>query len=199
MNWRIAVAVVTAAAVMWACSSNNCPLSSVVTCNYHFYDSQGVPITYGDEITVTTLLQGDRTVYVYHKMGSTTIVANERDSALIAEGYTESVQTMRRDTVLVNKLSKASSLSLPMGYYNATDTVILSYATLTQRDTLYVVHDSYPYVELPECGVHQFHTLRSVTCSATAAIDHIEVKDKKVDYEGRENVRIYFNGEAEQQ
>ena len=33
--------ILTTAAIMAACSSNNCPLENFVACNYGFYDEEG--------------------------------------------------------------------------------------------------------------------------------------------------------------
>lgn len=179
------------------CAASNCPLSSTVTCNYYFYDEEGTAITYGDTITVTTLLQGYKTEYTYRRLGYTTYILDYQDTALINAGYTETTQQVRRDTVLVNKLISGSSVSLPMAYYSNRDTIVFQYRSISLRDTLYIDHESYSNVELPECGAHRFHTLHSITCPTNAAISSVEIVDPYVDYEQRENVRIYFNGTAE--
>ena len=180
-----------------ACNSTNCPFESLVTCNYGFYDVNGTPINYSDEITVTTLLPGSRTIYVYRKLGFPTQQTLQPSPQLIEEGYTETSSLQRCDTVLVNRLSKTHNMSLPMSYFNTADTLILSYASLSLQDTIYIEHESYPYVDLPECGAHRFHNIKSISTNAAAAIDHIDVLNSKVNYEGRENIRIYFNGEAD--
>lgn len=181
----------------WSCSSSNCPLESTVTCNYGFYDSEGNAVSYSDGITVRTFLPGWKTVYIYRKLGYITQMLDARNEALLEEGFTETVSEVRRDTVLVNKLTSAAQMKVPMSYYNAIDTLVFSYESLSARDTIYISHDSYPFVELPECGTHRFHRLRDVRSSNTAAIDHVEMVNKTVNYEGNENVKIYFNGVAE--
>lgn len=175
------------------CYSNNCPVENMVTCNYGFYDSEGTPITYGDTITVTTLMPGYKTVYTYRKLGNATITKDAPDTALVNQGYTESVTQQRRDTVLLNKLCNASSMKVPMSFFHDRDTLILSYNMITLKDTIKVEHKSHPNVELPECGTYRFHTLMNVT-TTEAAIDHIEISEPKVNYEGYTNVKIYFNG-----
>lgn len=189
--------VATLAALLTGCYSNNCPLENTVTCNYGFYDSEGTAITYGDTITVTTLMPGYKTVYTYRKLGNTTVTKDNPDTALVNQGYTESVSQQRRDTVLLNKLYGASSMNVPMSYFHDVDTLILAYGRISLRDTIKVQHLSYPHVELPECGTYRFHTLRQVTAT-DAAIDHIEISEPKVNYDGMVNVKIYFNGVAEE-
>lgn len=182
--------------LMGSCYSNNCPLNNTVTCNYSFYDASGTPISYGDTITVTTLMPGYKTVYTYRKLGNATVTREEQDTTLIALGYTESATQQRNDTILLNRMIGASSLSIPMSYFGDTDTLVFKYGKISLADTIKVEHTSYAHVELPECGTYRFHTLKSVHAT-DAAIDHIEISNAKVEYEGKENIRIYFNGVVE--
>lgn len=179
-----------------ACSASNCPLESTVTCNYGFYDRNGISISLDDTISVSTLLTGMKTIYVYRKLGGTTITTIQRDSNYLKAGYIETTAEVRRDTVLVNKLTKASSMKVPMQYFANMDTLILSYTSIRGKDTLYVQHDSYSFVDLPECGTHRFHNIRSVR-STDFGIDHVEVSNTKVDYGGELNIKIFFNGDTE--
>lgn len=178
-----------------ACSSNNCPLESSVYCNYYFYDSEGQPISFSEPFTVKTLLPGQKTVYTYRKLGEATVTKERQDTVLIGRGYTETTSIVRRDTVLVNKSSK-SFIEVPMSYLNKVDTLIFDYTNITRNDTLYVRHDSYAHVELPECGVHYYHNLKSIDAT-DAAIYRVEISNPKVTFDGLENVKIYFNGVAE--
>ena len=177
---------------LFGCSSNNCPLDNYVACNYHFYDYEGKAVTLLDTLTVKTLLPGYKTVYVYNKLGYTPVTLNHRDSSYIDNGFVEKIETVRRDTVLVNKLTNASSFQVPMSYFNAEDTLVFSYKSIILSDTIKVAHQSYPHVELPECGTYRFHNLRSINCT-NRYIDRIEISNSKVNYEGKENVKIFFN------
>lgn len=177
------------------CYSNNCPLENTVTCNYAFFDSEGSPINYNDAITVTTLKPGYKQVYTYRKPGYQAVTKDERDETLIEQGYTESLSSQRRDTVLLNKLDRANSMKVPMSYFRDTDTLVLSYEHIIAKDTIWIRHKSHPHVELPECGTYRFHSLLEVRAT-DAAIDHIEVDNPEVNYDGLTNVKIYFNGVA---
>ncbi len=178
------------------CSASNCPLENTVTCNYGFYDSEGTAVTYNDTITVSTLLPGTKTVYIYRRLGYTTVTLDKQDSSYIKNGYNQSTAVVRRDTILLNRISGASTMSVPMKYFSDNDTIILSYASISNKDTLYVSHDSYSYVELPECGTQRFHTLTGLR-STYSGISGIEIVNPKVNYDGKENVKIYFNGTVE--
>jgi len=185
-----------AAQVLAGCYSNNCPMENTVTCNFAFYDAEGTAIAYQDTITVSTLKPGYKTVYTYRKMGTLPIVKEEPDPALIEAGYTETSSQQRNDTILLNKKANATSIKIPMSYFGTMDTLVFAYRSISLRDTVKIQHSSYPHVELPECGTHMFHHLKSVTAT-DAAIDHIEISNPNVGYEGTTNIKIYFNGVAE--
>lgn len=184
------------ACMLAGCYSNNCPMENTVTCNYAFYDAEGTAIAYQDTITVSTLMPGYKTVYTYRKMGTLPITKDEPDPSLVEAGYMETQSQQRNDTILLNKKSNASSIKIPMSYFNAVDTLIFAYRSISSKDTIKIHHSSYPHVELPECGAYRFHHLKSVTAT-DAAIDHIEISNPNVGYEGATNIKIYFNGVAE--
>jgi len=147
-------------------------------------------------ITVSTLMPGWKTVYIYRQMGSYTVEREERDSVLLNQGYVETVTQRRNDSILINKISGTSQIEVPMSYFNSCDTLIFSYENISLKDTIKIEHSSYAHVELPECGSYRFHTLKSIKAT-DAAIDHIEISNPKVNYEGAENVKIFFNGIVE--
>lgn len=175
-----------------ACGSANCPIDNYVVCNYWFYNTSGSAISFNDEITVTTLKPGTRNLYIYRKLGERTLQYDRPVPALVDSGYTESINVVRKDTVLVNKLRNGSKFALPMSYYNPEDTIIISYSSISSSDTILVTHDSYTHVEQPECGSYRFHTLTNIRAT-DRGIDHVEITNPKVNYEGAENIRIYFN------
>ena len=181
--------------LLYACSANNCPLESTVTCNYCFYDSEGVAIIYEDTITVRTLLPGMKTVYTYRKLGQRTVVLDYQDSVYIKNGYSETISEVRRDAVLANKVHDVSSMKVQMQYYSNIDTLIFDYSNISNKDTIILLHDSYSNVELPECGTHRFHHLKEARCT-NYGLDHILINDPDVNYKGNENMKLYFNGSA---
>lgn len=186
---------ILALVALCGCYSNNCPVNNLVRCNYMFYDSEGTSITYNYAITVSAIMPGTKTVYVYRKLGSTNVVSDKPRQDLLDNEYTESKQTVRRDTVLINKMSGAQFAQVPMSYFNPVDTLLFSYENISLPDTIYVEHVSYPHVDLPECGSYRYHDLKSIR-STNNAIDHIEISNPIVNYDQQENIKIYFNGVA---
>lgn len=195
-SYILMLALYPAIQLLTSCSASNCPLENTVTCNYGFYDSEGTAVSYNDTITVSTLLPGTKTVYTYRQLGYLPVTLDYQDSSYIEKGYAQTISVVRRDTVLINKLTGASSMSVPMKYFSDNDTLILSYASISNKDTLYVSHDSYSFVDLPECGTHRFHTLKDIRCTYSG-IYSIAISNPKVNYDGNENIKIYFNGTAE--
>lgn len=193
---QIVFSLLTTLLLTVSCSSNNCPLSNVVTCNYHFYDSEGHPVKYADYLTIKTLQPGYKQQYTYRKLGESTVVSDERLDSYIENGYTETISEVRKDTILVNKSNNRDKVSVPMSFTNTSDTLLFQYESLLYPDTIIITHSPYPYVELPECGSYMFHTLKSVT-STESGIDRIEIINYKVDFEGKENIKVYFNESSE--
>lgn len=177
-----------------ACTSANCPLDNYVLCNYGFYDTNGFPVKLNDELTVTTLKPGNKQMYLYRQLGYANITLAYIDSALMDSGYICTPITVRNDTVLVNKLSDASKFSVPMSYFGTEDTIVIHYASLSSADTIYVEHEAYAHVELPECGSYRFHTLKQARFTTYGLVD-VQISNPTVTYEGYENVKILFNAD----
>lgn len=180
----------------FACSGNNCPLNNVVTCNYHFYDSEGNSIKLNDYLTVKTLLPGYKKQYTYKKLGEKTIVSDTPIPEYTESGYIESVSDVRKDTVLVNKANNRSNFSVPMSFTNTADTLVFQYESISYCDTIIIEHTSHPFVEMPECGSYMFHTLKNVKFTE-AGIYKVELANRNVDFEGNENVKVYFNSSSD--
>ena len=169
-------------------------MDTVVTCNYTFYNTSGVAATLDDTLTVS--IKKTAYYYSYHKDGYRDTTLTQSVKAFVDNGYTETVTPYRKDTALVNRLVGGEKMSVPMSYYNRVDTLVLRYGLILLPDTIFVSHDSYTHVETPECGSYRFHTITDIR-STQRGIDHIEVTNPIVNYEGKENVKIYFNSFAE--
>lgn len=178
-----------------SCYSNNCPMDNAVLCNYYFYDMNGIPITFEDTITVKTLRPGYKTLWTYRKMGFPTLTYEKQNANLVSQGYSESSLIVRKDTVLLNKVSGKAFIQVPMSYYFDADTLVFDYSSISASDTIRIAHESYPHVTIPECGTYRFHNIKSIECT-DAFIDHIEISNEKVNYDGAENLKIFFIGEA---
>ena len=94
------------------------------------------------------------------------------------------------DSILINQEYSASSVELPMSYGGDVDQLIFSCASLG-ADTLWIYHTNYPYYETPECGTAVFHDITRVESTHNFILTTKIVKSS-VNYDGEENVMIYF-------
>lgn len=173
-----------------ACSTATCPMDTVVTCNYDFYDADGTTSLLFDTLTVT--IAKPTTFYIYTKEGKKDSVSRTRIVALVDSGYTETVKKLKVDTTLVNSLANGGDMRVPMSFYASVDTLVLHYKKILLPDTMYVFHEGYTHVETPECGSYRFHNLKEIR-TTDRCIDRVEIINPKVNYEKEYNVRIYFN------
>ncbi len=180
--------------LVMACSTASCPMDTVVTCNYIFYNADGQPSPLYDTLTLTIAKQV--TIYTYRKEGRNDSILRNRSTALIDSGYTETVGKARIDTVLLNRMVNGISMAIPMSYYNSVDTLVLNYGKILLPDTIFLYHTGYTHVETPECGSYRFHNLSSVR-TTERCIDHVEILNPTVNYEKQTNIRIYFNTNSE--
>lgn len=112
------------------------------------------------------------------------------DKQAITITDTLTVTAAGTDSVLLNRQANAGSMELPMSYTGNTDMLILHFDNLG-NDTLWVDHTNYPYYETPECGTAIFHNITRIG-HTNNHIDSIVIVKPSVNYDGLENVRIFF-------
>lgn len=173
-----------------ACSTASCPMDTVVSCNYVFYNADGAESPLYDTLTVTTSKYIK--AYVYRKAGKEDSILRQHSSTLIDAGYTESVESVRIDTILLNRKVNATKISVPMSYYKSVDTLVFHYGKILLPDSVFLFHSGYTHVETPECGSYRFHNLSEIR-TTDRCIDHATIVNSTVNYEGSTNINIYFN------
>lgn len=181
-------------ATLAGCYSNNCPVYNTVTCNYFFYDAEGTAVSYRPAITVSAILPGGKDMFVYRRLGEVITSIVERPD-LVADKYVQTKQFVRNDSILINKATNKNMLEIPMSYFNSADTLLFTYSNISSQDTIIVEHEGYSHVDLPECGSCRYHLLKNIKSTGNA-IDHIEIVNTIVNYEKKENIKIYFNDVA---
>lgn len=115
----------------------------------------------------------------------------------ITIGDTLTVTAMGTDQVLVNRLVNESTMSLPMSYYAEADTLIFTLADSegrSSRDTLWVTKQSTPHSDDPSCPMRVWHQLTAVQ-HTYHLIDSVAIVNRAVNYDGLENIRIFFRTE----
>lgn len=94
------------------------------------------------------------------------------------------------DSVVVNRSLNTASLKLPVSYTQAVDTLIFRYSSLWE-DTVYMAHENIAYFVSLDCGVAMYHNIEQVS-SSHVLIDSIKIIDAEINYNERENIKIFF-------
>lgn len=154
----------TATAIVAAsCTSNDCPLNNTVSLICGFYNSNdGSAISIGNTLTVTL-----------------------------------------RDSIILNRSIGASTIALPMSYSAETDTLVFVYSPVDSiagiSDTLTLSKTNQAHFISLECGTKVFHTITAVNHTLRTAdkihryaIDSIVVSNPNVNFDGQENLKIYY-------
>ena len=106
------------------------------------------------------------------------------------EVLTVSLVINGKDSIVVNHLTNASGLQLPMSYTQECDTVVFSYEN-NATDTLFVKHENIPYFISMECGLAMYHRIQNVKYTK-AFIDSVAVIKDYVNFDYDENIKLYF-------
>lgn len=104
------------------------------------------------------------------------------------------------DTVLVNRLTGADSLSVPMSYGHDRDAyyfTLVRYATAdATTDTVWVDKTNTPHFESVDCSPSMFHDITGVS-HTRHNIDSIVINNNKVTYnDAKAHFRIYFKARS---
>lgn len=101
------------------------------------------------------------------------------------------------DSVLVNLLSEADSVSLPMSYTAPEDSLFFRFENEGQEpvtDTVVVAKKDVPHFESVDCNPAFFHTITDVKHTGYA-IDKIEITNNTVTYNAaKAHFLVYFKG-----
>lgn len=95
-----------------------------------------------------------------------------------------------KDSTIVNHLSQATEVALPMCYTQECDTVILHIGE-SSIDSLYVQHTNIPMFLSMDCGTAMFHNITDIR-HTNNYIDSIAIVHPYVDFNAHENVKIYI-------
>ncbi len=106
------------------------------------------------------------------------------------EALTVSMMVNGRDSIVVNHITNAKELTLPMSYTSHCDTVILKFLD-RYNDTLYIYHHNTPIYQSMECGIIMHHTITG-SRHTTNFIDSITINTANVNFDNNENIKLYF-------
>ncbi len=107
---------------------------------------------------------------------------------------TLTVTSFGTDSILYNRGVNTSYLSLPMSYWNDTDTLVflLESDDYTLSSTLYVSKTNVQHHESPDCPTTMFHQLTDINFVSNV-IDSVIISRPEVNYLQDENIKVYFH------
>ncbi len=114
---------------------------------------------------------------------------SEQGKAVSLNG-TITVTAAGTDSILINQESNPKQFQLPLGYTHQVDTFVIQY-TERMVDSVFVKHTNIPHFISMDCGTGMYHQLEEVR-STHYAIDSIQIVNPYVDYNAKENIKIYY-------
>ena len=116
------------------------------------------------------------------------------EDSKIAITDTMTVSFGKGGRVLLNRSTKTSELTLPMSYWQETDTLVLTVSGEEYQlsDTLWISKTNTPHFESPDCPTIMFHQITSVACTH-GFIDSVTVVLPYVNYAQDENIKVYIH------
>ena len=126
----------------------------------------------------------------YNRIGFYSSADSVTGKYALPETLTVSIMINGTDSILVNHITDADGLQLPMSYTNSCDTVIFSYNDAI-TDTLYVAHENILYYQSMECGTVMYHNINGIEYTRNL-IDSVAVVNKFVNFDDNENIKVYF-------
>lgn len=108
----------------------------------------------------------------------------------------------KRDTTILNRYIKFNSITLPMSYAQAVDTLLFRFITNygSATDSVFIAHTNEAHFVSLDCSTAFFHQIKSVSCTHRTpslnfptAIDSILIVNPSVSYDKTENLKIFFS------
>ncbi|MCR5849959.1 MAG: hypothetical protein K6G92_04520 [Bacteroidaceae bacterium] len=124
--------------------------------------------------------------------------AFDKDGEAVAINDTLTITACGTDAILLNRSVKTSQLTLPLSYWQAEDTLILSIKGRDSegeayflQDTIWVSKTNQVHYESPDCPTTLFHTIQGVR-NTNEFIESITVIRSSVNYETTTNLQIHL-------
>lgn len=115
------------------------------------------------------------------------------EGASIMVSDTLTVTALGVNTVLVNRSVNQNGLQLPVSYYGDVDSLEFKIKGPDGEgcDTVYMVKRNIAHMEDVSCPAHMWHTITQVY-STHHLIDSVYINHSDINYDGLENLQIYF-------
>lgn len=112
---------------------------------------------------------------------------NEKNSIALT---TLTITAFGTDSVIINKESNVSKLSLPLRF-SADSTVLVFHYQLEPSDTIVVRHYNTPYFLSMDCGYQMKQSIKSVSYTRHQ-LDSIYIANKEANIYGTENLKLFY-------
>lgn len=162
---KVLALCVVASVVLTACETLSCPLNNIVEAHFGFYAAR--------YDTLTGKFQPGQAVSLLETL---TITACGTDS------------------ILINKITGAKQVQLPVSYYRDADTLVFKITNAngsSGTDTICFQKTNKEHFDEPSCPVNIFHEITGVHYSRNY-IDTLVISNRGINYDGLENLQIYF-------
>ena len=122
----------------------------------------------------------------------------DQDGTAVAVNDTLTITACGTDAVLLNRAVNTSKLTLPLSYWQAEDTLVLSVKgeDYFLQDTIWVTKTNQVHYESPDCPMTLFHTIQDVR-NTNRFIKSITVIRSSVNYETTTNLQIHLLSDSD--
>jgi len=111
----------------------------------------------------------------------------------MAIGDTLTITALGVNAVFVNRLINQNGVKLPVSYYGEVDSLEFKFKgdDGEGRDTVYIAKQNIAHLDDVSCPAHMWHHITHVF-STHHLIDSVLISEPEINYEGNENLQIYF-------
>lgn len=106
------------------------------------------------------------------------------------EPLTVTMMVNGSEAIVINYMTNAKELTLPVSYTSECDTLIMNFFD-RYIDTLYIGHRNIPIYQSMECGVIMHHRLTGIEGTGNF-LDSMAIKNATINFDHNENIKLYF-------
>lgn len=118
--------------------------------------------------------------------------ASAGNAVMLNDELTVSVVRRGNDSIVLNRKSSATGVSVPLGYAHECDTIVLRFGLNNIVDSVFLHHTNQPYFISLDCGTAMFHTLTDADCTHNV-LQSVIVTQPEINYDALENIQLVFN------
>ena len=122
---------------------------------------------------------------LFNFMDKSTLKVKKLDSLTVV-----ALNTVRGDSIVLNKTANVSSATLPLSYANTKTVLVFKYPKKVV-DTIWVTHVNTEHFLSMECGITMFHNIEKVECTHNL-INSIAIINSGVNTNEKENIRVFY-------